>query len=585
MAPAPGVRHTGVAMMPDEEARMKHPGRLLALLASLSWLAACGSEPSEKPAAEARQTRPRLSGFFEPGNFAVMTIPAPSGAPEALSMRHLSVKVETIGRFARTEVTQVFHNHTNRRTEGTYEFTLPDGAAIARLAMDVDGKLMEGELVERARARQIYEDIVRKQKDPALLEWQSGNRFKTQIFPIPAGGDKKVILAYEQVLPVSHGEFNYRYQLPRITGEQAGGIVENFEFTLDATGAAIEAVEGYKAEPKKSGDGWSVRVRQSKFNPTGPLEVRLRAKGTDEAVVHYARFKDEKFFILDFAPDLPAKPGQEKKNVVVAIDSSASTGRVELERVKKAALGVLDGFANGEFNVVYGDYSQGVCFEGPRPSSDRGAAEACLNRIDAGGGTDLDALVIKAVESAKAFPGPVAVVLFSDGSVSLGEMDGDIIKSRVAKAIAGTDVSLSTVGIGHSPDLDFLRALSHAGKGLALRMTPADKIEDAARRIASRVVEPVIEGVTVKAVQGSVEGLVPAREVSLGHGEALAVMGRLDDGKARVEIRVRYRGAEILKTYDFNAPANPGRRTLVDFWARGVIEEMQQKGVKRDVSL
>ncbi|CAN0578596.1 unnamed protein product, partial [Laminaria digitata] len=126
-----------------------------------------------------------------------------------LEVVDLQVNVRMVGRMARTQVTQVFKNHTPRRLEGTYSFSLPARAAIARLAMTVGDELVEGELVEREKARMIYEGIVRKQKDPALLEWSGGDSFTTQIFPIEPGKTKSVVLAYEQLLPEQDGSLRY----------------------------------------------------------------------------------------------------------------------------------------------------------------------------------------------------------------------------------------------------------------------------------------------------------------------------------------------------------------------------------------
>ncbi len=155
-------------------------------------------------------------------------------------MKNLSVEVTIVGRLARTQVTQVFWNDLPRQTEGRYTFVLPDGASISRLAMDVNGKMMEGELVTRERARRIYESIVSRRKDPALLEWQGQNRFSTQIFPIPARGPKTVVLTYEQVLPQQHDTVTYLYDLPHLAEDAVVSSIDTFSFSLKTAGASKE---------------------------------------------------------------------------------------------------------------------------------------------------------------------------------------------------------------------------------------------------------------------------------------------------------------------------------------------------------
>ncbi|MBI5529123.1 MAG: hypothetical protein HY897_22580 [Deltaproteobacteria bacterium] len=448
----------------------------------------------------------------------------------------------------------------------------------------MDGKLMEGELVERARARQIYEEIVRRQKDPALLEWQGGNRFKTQIFPIPANGDKQVILAYEQILPRRGGDTVYQYRLPKITSAGKNPFIGRFDFSLAGKDVAVTEVSGHKARST----GSSVEIHSRDFDPPGPIDVHLSLKGSKEASVHYAQWKYEKFFILDFSPELPDRATTGVRNLVLAIDSSAGIGQRVLDQVKETAAGLVKGLGpDGAFNIVHGDYSVKACFDKPQSSGAADRIRECLDPLDAGGATNIEALFKASVEAARQFKAPVMVVAFTDGMPSLGEMDADLLKAGLSKALGGSSVFASTVAVGHQPDQEFLDGVARAGKGHSLRLTPADAPEASAVRIAGRIADPVLMDVTVSALSGTIEGLVPHKSVNIGYGEAIAVMGRLEEGKARIGVRGKYlvksgdglSEKEFNRTYDMAAPAAPGKRTLVDFWARGVIEEMQAKGV------
>lgn len=116
------------------------------------------------------------------------------------------------GMLSLTELDLRFRNPKPRRIEGRFSCTLPANAAISRFAKEVNGQLMEGEVVERLRANQVYEQFLHQLRDPALLEQDQGNRFSARIFPIEANATTHLVLSYSAVLPMEGGI--RRYTLP-----------------------------------------------------------------------------------------------------------------------------------------------------------------------------------------------------------------------------------------------------------------------------------------------------------------------------------------------------------------------------------
>src|SRR5262245_12378985 len=131
--------------------------------------------------------------------------------PMYVREHRVSVKIE--GRVAITQVDETFVNPNPRQLEGTYLFPLPDGAAIDRFSMWIDGKEQAAELLDAGKARSIYEGIVRKMRDPALLEYADRGLFKARVFPIDANGEKRVKIRYAEMLPADNGTVAYRYPL------------------------------------------------------------------------------------------------------------------------------------------------------------------------------------------------------------------------------------------------------------------------------------------------------------------------------------------------------------------------------------
>src|SRR5262249_42371163 len=148
-----------------------------------------------------------------------------------LAMLNHKVSIAIEDQVAVTKVEQTFRNHTDRPLEATYLFPVPKGAAVNQFAMWVDGKEVKGELVEAAKARDIYTSIVRRTQDPGLLEYMGNNLFRLRVFPIPAHGDQKVTLSYNAVLGREADMVEYIYPLK--TDGKATATLE--AFSIEAT--------------------------------------------------------------------------------------------------------------------------------------------------------------------------------------------------------------------------------------------------------------------------------------------------------------------------------------------------------------
>ena len=126
-----------------------------------------------------------------------------------------SVKVQTRinDQLAVTSIDQEFYNPNPARLEGTFVFPVPKGAHLDRFTMEIDGKQVDAELLSADKARRIYEDIVRKMRDPALLEYAGRDMFKVRIFPIEPNSRKRITLSYTQLLQSDSGLVSYTLPL------------------------------------------------------------------------------------------------------------------------------------------------------------------------------------------------------------------------------------------------------------------------------------------------------------------------------------------------------------------------------------
>src|SRR6187455_2567087 len=139
--------------------------------------------------------------------------PIPQPLPNVLPVKSIKIDTKIVGQVATTHLEQVFRNDTQFTLEGTYFFPIPETASIVEFAIWENGKKLVGEVRSREEARRIYDEIVRRQKDPGLLEYAGKDLFQASIFPIPPNSDKKLELTYTQVLKAENGTVSYRYPL------------------------------------------------------------------------------------------------------------------------------------------------------------------------------------------------------------------------------------------------------------------------------------------------------------------------------------------------------------------------------------
>ena len=347
--------------------------------------------------------------------------------------------------------------------EGTFHFPLPDGAIVVGLALEMNGHLMDGELVERDKARKAYEETVDKMLDPALLEWESGQSFKLRVFPIEARNTKRVVLRFLAPLYRTSDGLFFAYRPP---SSDAGLTAERVRITLDgklfASGAGTQTATG------------EVLVKAASSAPDVVIE---HAK--EGAYVH-AR--------LDIVPtDAPRPRAEEGKALVVLCDRSRSMLEARSLEATTTSLLLDELGPDDRFTIVTGDVTAQPLSGGLRPSTaaDKEQALAFVDRTEPDGASDVAGLLEagkRAAEQARAAGLAPVLVYLGDATSTWGETKaaelGRIARERLR------DAPLHVVLLGKSTDDVTARTIAAATHGRLLR----PKTEDEARRAASLVV-------------------------------------------------------------------------------------------------
>lgn len=194
----------------------------------------------------------------------------------AVSLYSLKVDIKITGSLSITTLQMSFRNSSNRVLEGELTIPLPEGSSVSRYALDINGKMREAVPVDKAKGTQVFEAIERRRVDPGLLEKVEGNNFRTRIYPIPAFGMRKIIIAYEQELTVNKKN-QLRYHLP-LSFKQA--IPEfDLEATVvnSATNPVVESDPG-EFDFSASKQNYTASIHKKDFKPKGALSLLLPKK-------------------------------------------------------------------------------------------------------------------------------------------------------------------------------------------------------------------------------------------------------------------------------------------------------------------
>jgi len=338
----------------------------------------------------------------------------------------VSVKVRGVVEdpLAFTELHLRFYNPEDRVREGRFRITLPVGATISRFAMKISGSWMEGEVVERQAARRAYEDFLHRRQDPALLENEAGNEFSARVFPIPARGEKELIISYSQTLTKSDGPYTVPLVgLPKLRELDARVLVSRS--TVSTSGATSLGGAVMRQE--------IVQTQHQNFRPDRDLVVDRRTRGADERM----GLRHENLTVARIQPMPAGKTSAAGlSSLMVLFDTSASRALGFEAQVRKFSSTIVALRAMGDFDLQLMVFDQTLqpFYSGKASGWGDDDAGRLLQRRAEGASDLTGALAVIAKGPARA----ERLLIVSDGVRTAGDTDGDVLRESVrALAVIG----------------------------------------------------------------------------------------------------------------------------------------------------
>ncbi|TWT35429.1 Vault protein inter-alpha-trypsin [Posidoniimonas corsicana] len=482
---------------------------------------------------------------------------ADNGFGGVLTLEEHDVKVTINNGVAVTEVTQVFRNTEQRIVEALYTFPVPKGASVSNFSMWIQGKEMIGEVVEKKRAREIYESYKQTRRDPGLLEQVDYKTFEMRVFPIPAGAEQRVQVTYYQELDVDHDAATYVYPLATVTRAEIDQRTQGrFAVTVDVKNEApiVELASPSHGEDVVTA-AFGEHYRRASLELSGGdlsrdfvLHVGLKRPQTGVDLITSHRSGADGYFQLTFTAGAELDDAAGGMDYVFVLDisgSMASDSKLATSRRAVAAfIEQLD--AEDRLEVIPFNVTPAPLFKSLRPADEsaREGADDYLQTQRARGGTVLRP-AIGAAYQYRDPDRPLNVVILSDGMTEHREQRElvELIRQRPANC------RVFCIGVGNEVNRPLLSQLAEGAGGLASFISRGDYFDRQAKAFRRKLVHPVGTNLSIKFAGGGVYDVEPQELPNLFHGSPVRMYGRYrDSGAVVMHVEGEVMGAPFEQT-------------------------------------
>ncbi|HEX8456691.1 MAG TPA: VIT and VWA domain-containing protein [Pyrinomonadaceae bacterium] len=533
------------------------------------------------------------------------TCPRPPRSPRlppALPVKSIKLDTKINGQVATTHVEQIFRNDTDLTLEGTYFFPIPETASVSEFAIWDGDRRLVGEVRSREEARRIYDEIVRKQRDPGLLEYAGKDLFQASIFPIPPRSDKKLELTYTQVLRAESGTVSYRYPL---------GTNHNLA-PIGQVSGALE-IEGNKplrniyspshaVDVRPSQNGQSARVS---FETVGagrePQDFQLfyTLSGEDfglSLLAHREPGKDGYFLLMISPKDNWAESEYTAKDIVFVIDTSGSMAEEgKMEKARAAMLfGVRTLRAGDRFNVISFAGEEHLMESGLIEADERGRGRGIefVRRLQPTGGTNINGALQAALKQFDASDRPKMVVFMTDGLPTVGVTQPQRIIDNARTARTG-NTRVFTFGVGYDVNTTLLDSVASENGGTADYVEPKEDLELKVSNFFAKVSYPVLTDLALDMGGVETDLIYPRALPDLFRGAQVTLLGRYRNAADMrgVSLRLTGRSNRERRTFTYENLRFPVNSEENDFlprlWATRrvgwLMEQIRANGEAREL--
>ncbi|HEV7905920.1 MAG TPA: VIT and VWA domain-containing protein [Pyrinomonadaceae bacterium] len=528
--------------------------------------------------------------------------PRPVQLPPALPVKSIKLETKINAQVATTHVEQIFRNDSDATLEGTYFFPIPETASVSEFAIWDGERRLVGEVRSREEARRIYDQIVRKQRDPGLLEYAGKDLFQASIFPIPPHADKKLELTYTQVLQAQSGTVSYRYPL---------GTNHNL-VSIGRVSGALE-IEGNKPlrniyspshalDVRPSQGGQHARVSFETAGAREPQDFQLFYTLSSEdfgmsLLTHREPGKDGYFLLMISPKDNWAESEYTAKDIVFVIDTSGSMAEEgKMEKARAAMLfGVKTLRADDRFNVISFAGEEHLMESGLIQADERGRARgvAFIQKLQPTGGTNINGAVQAGLKQFDSSDRPKMLIFMTDGLPTVGVTNPPKIIENARTARGESRTRLFTFGVGYDVNTALLDKLASENGGVADYVEPKEDLEIKVSNFFAKVNYPVLTDLALDMGGVETDFMYPRGLPDLFRGAQVTLIGRYRNASDLRDVRLRLSGKSNRETRSFayqnlRFPANSEENDFLPrLWATRrvgwLMEQIRSNGEAREL--
>ena len=463
-----------------------------------------------------------------------------------ITLQDLDIKTNIIGNVATTTYEMTLYNPNSSILEAELVFPLSENQTIAAVALDINGKMREGVVVEKTKARQTFEAVVRQGADPLLVEKTAGNQFKTRIYPFAPEGTRKIRIVLEEFLKKEQGQFKYTLPL------QFKQTVKSFSLDIEIPAGSNEVPEVTTDLPDFRFTNVS-QVARSRFEAQdylldNMLSFRIPQAGKSKVFTHTKDNKTYFYGNLDIKQQYKEKTMPDK--IAVVWDTSLSGGKRNIEKEKDLLRAYLKKVNNASvlfipFNMEQGDLKK-VSVKG-------GDAAELFKLIDAvvyDGATRFSALSLKKTDADE-------ILLFSDGINTFDKQT----------KISLPDIPVYIINSSSQYEPALLKAWANKTYGSFINLTSEDS--DKALSLLTRQPLRILQYKANK-----IKEIYPP--VGSEVGENISISGILTEGDADLEIILGYDASHKVNTEKLSVKAGGNNPAVARLWAMQKIQDLEQ---------
>lgn len=520
----------------------------------------------------------------------------------ACPLKTTAVKTDISGFIARVNVRQEFQNSFTDPIEAIYVFPLSQNGAVDRMTMTIGTRVINGKIMKREEARQVYETAKNEGRAAALLDQERPNIFTQSVANIMPGETVIVEISYVETLKYEDGAYEFVFPMtvgpryipagvkdankitPPVAETRAGHDI-SMEVNLNA-GVPVEEIRSTSHDIDQvnySPNNAKITLRDEKTIPNKDFILRydVTGKRIEDAVLTHRDDRGGFFTMILQPPDKVANEDRTPKEIVFVLDTSGSMSGFPIEKAKEAMKLSLDGlYPDDTFNLITFAGDTRILFDRPMSATkaNLNAAQAFLSQQRGYGGTEMMKAIKAALDPSDASDHLRIVCFMTDGYVgNEPEIIAEVQKHPNARVFS--------FGIGGSVNRFLLDKIAEEGRGEATYVLLNDDGSKAAKKFYERVRTPLLTDLSIDWNGLPVADVYPGRLTDLFTAKPVVIHGRYTKGASgTIKLKGKVAGQAYERSININLPESEAANDVLStLWARTRIEDLSSERLKASI--